>query len=397
MDREGLLSSLSEKQLLEEAFKRRFLYREVESLIQHDFLTHTIEVGGVVAVFRSLNPSDYHWCEAQAKSIADYERWVVAYSLWSVDGLEIPAGTEGSLYRREVYKSWALTLGGSVLDTYYSIAKGLKNRVERALRLTEAFCYEPYSRSMWRFFGRDAGSRFSNPVRQTWVAFNLSEDDQIRDDRQWSHTTLLVGAFSGKASKSVSESLDKIQKEEKTRRNNAIEEAVNWVVYGEIEKPQFKFEYDGKTFEVPEVASPTTVEELEEEMRRVASGEEDFHDQMVSQYHERARQAYAAKQQEVQQKRAEARKRMEERNDLGQAPLVGYTPEQLAQMGNKAGVTRSTAVLAEDPQKDRLYNKFVAPKIKAGKLNPDLTVSALQEEGKPSLQERVAARKPVLP
>ena len=57
--REALLRESAEASLLQEAHRRRFLYADVERLIEEGFLTHNVVLDGVVVTFRSLTSSDY--------------------------------------------------------------------------------------------------------------------------------------------------------------------------------------------------------------------------------------------------------------------------------------------------------------------------------------------------
>ena len=396
MDREALLQEASEDHLLQEAGRRRFLYKDVEKMVQNHFLTHALDFGTTRVVLRTIFPSEYHWCESVAKNPDDYYSWVLACSVWVVDGEEIPPRSGPG--RRLVYKSWTKNLTRPEIEAYSSILKGLRNRVNRAIRMSYAFMYEPYSRSMWRLLGRPQDSFDANLVRKSWAAFNMAEDRNKRDAQEWDRTTVIVGSLSGKAAKHVTQSLDKREQAEKARRQKAVEETVNWAVYGEQKEENLKVQVGGKTYDVPAISAPTTLADLEAEMRKVMSGELDYHDQLVEDHHNRVREGVESRRTEARKRQDESRRKREVAESAGGATLVGYTPEQLKELNPRISRGKTTGLQAHSSNNDRLYSRYVSPKIVPGVLTPDLkVVNAGEKKGSgKSLQEKVAGRKPKL-
>ena len=60
MDRKAILQEAAEESLLREADRRRFLYVDVEALLEPGYLSHTLEVGEMVFTLRTMQPSDLY-------------------------------------------------------------------------------------------------------------------------------------------------------------------------------------------------------------------------------------------------------------------------------------------------------------------------------------------------
>jgi hypothetical protein len=412
VDREAILQENAEAQLLREADDRRFLYKDVEELIEVGFLSQAVRIEDSTVVLRTLLPSDRARFQARAvflRSPKEVYRWSIATSVWMVNGFEVSADPkDNGAYH--VHDEWVRHLPNAVVDTLSSIILGLNNRVSRAVRLTEAFCYERYSRALWRMRGRqEGGLDNANVVRRLWTAYNMTEDFDVEDDRAWSHTRAVVGSMSNKGAKYISQEIKKADEKEQNRRQRIIEEAVNWVIRGDEKKEPLKVVVGGKEVEVPQIHSAQSTEDLEEEMRRVFSGEKDFHDILVDRYQQSVRQRVLERREERQRMILEARRRSEEAEEQGLPPIVGYTREQLEQI--RPGIVskpRTTAALPASAQSNFMFDRYFSPDLKPGVLTPSLKVEDAsakdqarlgpQTEPKegPTLQEKIAQRTPKL-
>jgi hypothetical protein len=399
LSREDLLRETAEDFLFEEAHRRRFLYKDVEELIEHGFLTYTLSLGPELVVgFRSLLPEDTQRLKVRAVTDDDYVRWFVAASVCSVNGYEIPVehASDGSY---TVYQEWIRDAPEAWVTALSVYPMALKERVLRALRITEAYCYEPYGRSAWRLLGKPLATlRNGNRALRIWSAFNIAEDDSEANRRTWTHTQTVVGSMTNKGSKQIREMLDRWEVDEKASRQEVVEKAVNWVIRGDAPPAEpIKINFQGQEVEVGAVTSPRSRHELEEEMRKVMEGEMDLHDSMVEDYHRRARIRVDALRATKARERDEAQLAREAASMGNPAALVGYTKEQLDRINPSIG-KKKTQVVPENSDAQRLYERYVAPKIVAGVLNPDMRVtdaSAQKEKGGGvSLQEKVEARKP---
>jgi hypothetical protein len=281
------------------------------------------------------------------------------------------------------------------------IVSALRARLERASNLAEAYCYEPYSRSHWQLSGRRGGSiDGDNPVRRIWIAHNLSEDDYLEDLRRWEHTRAQVSSVSGKGGQHLSRELERIKTREDDRRQKHIDDTVNLLRHGPNwdGKTKVKIQLGGQEIEIDSFESARTFDELDDQMRRMVEGKKDAHDLVVDEY---LRQIQAR----VEQRKAEyeaALAAVREREDYvagtsGGAVLVGYTPEQLAELGldlNAGGVKTDAANSAIA---NHLYDKIVGSEIRAGWISTTGKPEAYGvDSGAVPLQDKIASRKPSL-
>ncbi len=409
MDKEAILEEESRTRLLEESHARRFLYRDVEELIEHGSLTQEVDFGGTHVVFRSQNPGEARksFLRGSSRSVKNnLLRWCIAGSVWMVDGFEV-SGDPRDNGPWHIYQEWVLGLQSAELEAYISFFVALKNRVNRAVKLVEAYCYEPYSRGLWKLLGKprwEGGE--ANTVRRMWVAYNLSEDAAQEEDARWQHTRMFVGSMSSKAAKELTRHMDKHETSEKEARKKAIEEAVNWVIRGDEPEEELEIEVGGKKVSVKRVYSPTSLEELESEMRKIFAGEEDFHDAAIEAQNQRVREIVEQRKRAQEEAILAARQKLEERELSGVgAGLVGYTKEQLAELNPEVLRRRGTDTYSDASEAHRLYDRYISPKIVPGVVTPDLKVISpesndprFRDVGSPkeveSLQSKIAGRKP---
>ena len=344
---------------------RRMFYTDVEELLEHGFLTHTCKIKGVPVVFRNALPKDNK--RIQSTTALSNETEFMAYCLasqtWIIDGLEIDAynNTESTYY---LFKHFYSKLHRSYLLKLYFIIIGLRNRLYRAIRIVEAYSCEPYSRSKWimghNLFPEDNCSL----AYKLWVAFNTYEDIRTQELRQWEHTKVVSGSMSGKAFKELGKMITKMEQNHLQKNKDIIEKTVNVLIYGEQVIPQetLKVTYNGQQFNVPTTVGVQSVDQMVEEMKMVMRGEQDYHDMVMADYHEKIRLYREQQEKHRQQKLKELYEQQGEALE-GETDLTGLTPEQIKQ--RQSG--RTTGVL-HDSSKNYLYDKYVAPKVVVGVL-----------------------------
>lgn len=157
---------------------------------------------------------------------------------------------------------------------------------------------------------------------------------------------------------------------------------------------------DGKTYEVPKVHAAQTVEEMESEMMRAVRGEKDYHDLMVDRYKEFHRKRLEEAR-EKQRAALEAAWGDQEGGLGGETRMVGYTPEQLAQINpsmlTKKPNTQRAAVSAERER----FTEYLDSEVKVGWIGmrgtPEVAKNPQPEGGgEGSLQDKISRRKPTL-
>jgi hypothetical protein len=404
LDKEEILREASEDALLIEARERRFLYADVEALIEEEFLSHPVEIGGQTIVLRGMLPRDQQRLRARSRLLGPGEalRWTVSSSIWMVGGFEVPPGEANGAWH--IHQTLMKDLHFSYVEVLASVLAGLQNRFQRALRLVEAYCYEPYSRGLWRMLGKPSeGLGNANTVRRLWVAHNLAEDKRASGMTQWAHTRALVSSLSSKGGKQLGKALDGEDTREESRRQKVVEDTVNWIIRGDREPEKVMVKFGGREVEVARIHAAQSTHDLEEEMRRVMSGEPDLHDMMVNQYHQGVRDLVESKAKERQEKIRQARQRADAAEEAGMPALTGYTKSQLEKLNPSVLEHRATVQTSDTAQSSYMFDRYFRPNLKAGELTPNLKVEdahhakkATSPEDSPSLQERVQGRSPQL-
>jgi hypothetical protein len=300
------------------------------------------------------------------------------------------------------------------VNVLYTVFDGLGRRVTRALSIVEAYCYEPYSRSLWRGIVGNEGKPVQNPVYRVWRAFNLSEDTRQADFIQWEHTRMFVSAMSSKGAKHLLNEEKKIKQREQDRRNGAIEDTVTRILSGSrsVERSAVTVTLDGETFEVPRVMAARTADDLMAEMNRTVNGEKDYHDKVVERYkgdiRNRIESERTHRQEAYEGALAIARENAQASPDEAPSlPLVGYTPEQLRQLNFITPFTprRQTADVSHGT---RLYDRYMqsaetpvgwvgvkgVPEPAVAPPAPSTAGAGGADPALSPLQQAVAARKP---
>jgi hypothetical protein len=369
----------------EESYRRRMFYVDVESMIAHGVLTHTLPIDGVDITFRSMPYDAWHRCQARARNSSyKFAQWYLAESIYMIDGMVVaddPAATHA------IYQNWVVGIPLKVLRQISSVPNGLNTRVDRALRLVEAFCYEPYSRA-FRF--RNAPES-DNPVRTAWASYVHADNHMEEDITRWAHTAAIVGAMAGaKAARHIHTSIERQQTRERQRRDEVIEKAINSIIIGLVQSPPLTVVIDGQTYDVPVIGGPKTFDDLFEEMHKSLSNRLDSHDKIVAEYKKGIRQRMEESRGEMQNA---FRTAIESESPT---PLVGMTPEQLMQHDPHAfNPKRYTSVDAS--HEGRLYDKYLSDDIRVGGVgksgpepisrptNPNIDLAEVIHNRKPTL------------
>lgn len=379
--------------LADEGDRRRFLYRDVEALLTVGFLTVSVSVGEHFVVFRTLSPDARTSIDASTPTAKDWRRRYLAASLWMVDGFDLSQVPNASFY---AYDCWLKNLHSVYVEALLSLVLGVHRRVERAHHKCEAFCYELYSRSLWRV--RYEGTvTCPNSVHQTWSAYNRAEDDRDQDKEQWSRTQAVVASMSTKGGKAVRRQLELMKSKEDARMQGVIEDMVNGVLHGKHPSKVETIMVNGKPVEVPHMTASRTIAELEEEMRKVMEGEQDFHDLQVHEYEENIRIAVekrrvAAESRHKQQ--VEMQRLMQQAGVGASSKLVGYSPQQMA-MGDHTSRSAGVKKIATSSDSRRLYDRYIHGGTKVGVIGKSGSPEPLTKTKK-SLQGELQDRKPSL-
>ena len=371
---------------LAEAERRRFVYKDLESVLYKGFISFSTQWFGVHLSFRTPGRESQdrliNRVEGGSKS---WKIWLVSTYLQSVDGFLVSEEHNSPWL---VSQTWADKLLNVELDVLCSLCLGLKKRMDRCYKLVEAYCYEPYSRYSWRIGNRPKGETY---IGQVWSAINMMEDELDEDMRNWTHTRAIVGAMSGKAAKALAKSEEKYVKSRKLSAQRTIEKIINEILFGEVLPPEPEYvEIGGEKVLMP-VISPQSLESLEAEMARSMRGEKDLHDILVEDYKARAK----SHMEDAKRARKEARERSIESSQGESGVIKAYTPEQMEQLGVRKS-SRPTSVQSV-PEVDRRFRDYLDSEVKIGWIG----LKGVPEEAKgpvekPSLQDELNKRKPTM-
>jgi hypothetical protein len=395
----------------EKSKQRRPLYTDVEVLVTTGFLSHQVRVGSSAMSLRSLSPGDTfllnHRCGLGANNRV-WKAWTVATSIWMVDGMCLLGEPAAPVAMYQHIRH----LPTHVTDILFANVLGLYNRTSTALGRTEAFCYEPYSRALWRMCGRNLPSetRVSgvhgasnlglNYVQRTWMAFNIAEDDREQMLRDWAAAKLIASATSPKGVKKLNAADQRLQEREESRRRELIDSMVRYILHGaedpEVTQP-WRVMVQGQAVDVKPVKVARTDDELDDQFRRWVAGEKDWHDIIVDVHKERIRERFDHERRE----RADAIDEVTRRPGVtGGTGMVAYTLDQLKELRSDLLEERPRAKKVFDGHAPAsVYEKYVKEDAGSGVLRADehgVFEQPVERPETPTLQEKIAGRRPAL-
>ena len=386
--------------LLRQADKRRFLYASLETLLTHNRLVMAARPvwsnPPVGFVFRTLTSEDKHHLQARVFSSSNFDslRWGLAYHTWMINGVEFETYSD----TQHIYNFFYKNLHRQHVRVLQAYVQSLDIQTSRALASLESYCYEYYSRHLWRTLKPVLLSGISHHyVRQLWRAFNESEDQREQDEKDWVHTRTLVSAQAPKGAKALEKATKNWEAKEERRRAGVIERYVNFIIQGpEKDRPPITIMIRGKKVVVPEVRSSHTIEEMEAEMQRHLAGEKDLHDLAIDEYFGNIRNAREKRKSEAQAKRVQAAATQQTQvGTTGKTVLQGYTPEQLKAIKGKV---RNPSVSAPsiNPATEHLFNRYLDNDVfRIAEIGPSgLPQERSSSQEKPqSLQDKIEGRK----
>jgi len=233
---------------------------------------------------------------------------------------------------------------------------------EKFKEATEAYCYETVSRYQWRTYDNHSPADHmgipgleklgTNHIQRMWTFYNAVEDQRLQDDRMWEGFKLSISPHT-KGVKKIDQR-DTQQRREELNRRQSVQDRFYYIATGVLEVGP-----KGVVKDTPPGLAVKSVEDLEQEMYRWVTGQEDQHDQVVRAYKERI----SRKHEEVKTERARRAALMREQYDdnavLASTALVGYTAEQLQEIlkGRRTGVR--SVLPGGGGARDYLYEKYL--------------------------------------
>lgn len=342
-------------------------YTDILDLLQPGFLSHTVTVAGHTYSFRTLGPGDLFLLRSRTEGASDWRPWVLATSLWMVDGYNLLPHADGVNYAYDALRH----VPPAMIRHLYAVQLGLRRRLDYAMEGVEAFGYEKASRSAWKTqrWGT-AGvpgveSIGQNAVQRFWAELNSFEDIREEEDRQWDKFLLVAGVQAPKAVEKIRKSMDMRAGQDQARRVR-LQETYYAYARGQISLEQYQ-NPDGVEGlqEQPMYLASKSADQLEHEFQMWVTGQKDEHDIKIDTYkqglyarkaavEEARKNAAALVRQEAERAEQEA-----EANGMGTRRLVGYTPEQLDQiLGITPGRGGFARAIYEENQGDQVFQRW---------------------------------------
>ena len=314
--------------------QRSNYYDDIEALISVGFLSHTLTIHGIPLSLRSLGPGDSFLLQARIgddSTLTDFQNWTIASSIWMINGYCL-LGEPHSVPRTAQLVRNLPRLAKEIL---FSLVVGLLTRQNKAIKGIESYCYEGMSRFKWKSYGRSLPIQHSgipgvekigtNNIQRMWLFYNEVEDQRTYDETMWEGFKLSASAMSPKGVKKIDDK-DRQNRIDEEKRRQTVHDRFYYTCLGILTEN----EKQGKSGVTLQNASKTA-EDLEREMYMWVTGQEDWHDKIVNEYKQQISERYM-KEKAEREARAEILRQRREEDDgtqIGTA-LVGYTPEQLA-------------------------------------------------------------------
>ena len=322
--------------------QRARFWPDIEHLLEVGFLSTTVLVDDVVLCIRNPMRQDFWLSEQCSKGDRSIAVQILSRCIWMIEGISLLEEKNTSALLYPLLED----IHPVSLDALVSVVMGLNKRYKTASHDVHCYVYENISRKLWINVGRrwpctdmmtgiPGSERLGvNNVQQFWFSWNEQEDK--RKDQEW-NWNLVKNQMAPHAPKGV-QKLDKKDKQYEEKRAKEYQKILDTFYYtklGTLKKDESIDIVDG-TY----IRSASSVDELQEDMRKWVAGELDEHDKIVASY-----KAQVLKKLQDEDARKEERLRMveEERRrqeaELGVPgkPIVGYTLDQIKDIQRERG------------------------------------------------------------
>ncbi len=385
--------------------QRSRFYTDVEGLLSPGFLTHTVVVNGVRLHLRSLGAGDLFMLKARTEGAVAHEWrvWSVATSIWMIDGRTV-LGEDSVI---PFLAAYVRRLPRPIVDLLFSLLLGLWVRVGDAVDATEVYCFETGSRYKWKTVGLTglmhtgvpgADRLGLNATQRIWAAFNEMEDQKRAEETQWEGFKLVASSNAPKAIGKMDKRDQQRREEETAGRKNRL----NHHFYVQVGVLDAKGEVQGVSGSAHHYGGQKSVEDLEDEMRRWVTDDQDLHDSGVA---ESKASITASQQAELAERESRRQMLQKKRDEMGweagdfkPQPLMAMTAEQLQHILTSRGPGQGgVSWIPKAPNSDRMLRTHVAS-ADVGKLQvvdgKVTDIGANPETDERTLNELIQGRNP---
>jgi hypothetical protein len=314
------------------------VYRDVEDLLFHGFLTQSCEVNDVEFVFKTLNHHEHELIRLTGgydeKGSPTKRFWsqFIAYSTFMVGGINILP--ERNQWIPRLTKEY----GEIILSVKMKIVRylsELNRRARKAITLVECYALEKYSRYRWlQVLNTDMTSPSITGIagtdqlgmnwgQLTWRAINRIDD--LRDilEQQWEHAKFIGSCSAGKEIQKVYTKDSERRRQERTEQLSRKDAVLRHVLLGE---PL----HDKALHKAGAVwVTAQTVEDLAQQLQSDLRGEKDWHDVVVDTYENRMKDAQKAKEEQVKELHAQREIEFGGKSLIGGTDMSGLTPAEV--------------------------------------------------------------------
>jgi len=289
----------------------------------------------------------------------------------------------------------------ALIDAFSCVSKSLKRVLfSNLIRLTdkarksyvylEAYCYEEESRALWRSWKANRFMGFNpvlhqthlSPLQVSWVTWNTAEDERLQSRDEWDRTLFSASAFNGSVQK-IRNKWDSSDKEEEENRENVKKAARE----GNLDKAK----------EGVKGQRQKTVKDLQDEMRRWVSGEEDLHDQIVREYKETIRLKVKEQAERAVKMREEKIRREQDvrEHSIVARPVHAVSADDLRAI--LAGKEDNTSIATDELSEYRrdVVERFVLTDEDKGNISLSRDGKSLVQKSE-SIMDKVSQRKPTI-
>jgi hypothetical protein len=202
-----------------------------------------------------------------------------------------------------------------------------------------------------------------NHVQQMWAVFNEVEDIRREEETLWEGLKLVASAQAPKGVKKIDDA-DRQRRASEESRRQQIMDRFYYMATGVLDE-EGKSKEDGVQY----VLQTKSVEDLEKEMYDWVAGKDDWHDQFVKDYKNQIISRYQKEREDAAARSLALREAQQEESGQEPAPLIGYSPAQLAEILKERGQGMGGArMVFDDPHRDFVYQKYVVRDPDSGRL-----------------------------
>ncbi len=354
-------------------------FKDIRNIIEKGFIVESFKINDVIIKIKNPNLQIIEWTEEFSSQNIERSVALLTKLIISISGRE----TKDFFY--EVFETLMDSQIFSILSKMYVYAHRLMNRAIHANKYLEAYCYTDESRYLWKAW--KSRSLFTthrledlNNIQISWVIWNEAEDERIESDRDWEKAFFIASATNPKGVEAVQKKWRIKDNQELERREDLIDQAVKGL-FEETEGVEIK----KKT----RIKKQKTMQDLEEEMRKWVSGEEDDHDVIVRTYKEDIQNHIDELVRQAEEiKKQNKKKRAELDSAITGISLVGLTEEQIR---SKVKPQDIAAPNINDVNRNIIDSFIMKPT--QGNLSVDGDKVVVNQ---PSLMDKIAQRKPTM-